>query len=43
MRKKVFYPIPSLCNCGCNDKPWKLVPLCMHCHGRVKKYKIIDI
>jgi len=20
---------------GCNDKPWFMVPLCIHCHGRV--------
>lgn len=24
---------------GCNGKPWKLVPLCMHCHSKVKNIK----
>lgn len=25
---------------GCNGKGWKLVPLCIHCHGKIHKYKI---
>jgi len=25
---------------GCNDKPWKLVPLCLHCHNS-KKTRIL--
>jgi len=26
---------------GCNGKSWKLVPLCIHCHGKVHGHKII--
>lgn len=22
---------------GCNGKGWKLIPLCIHCHGKIKK------
>lgn len=27
---------------GCNDKPWKLVPLCMHCHNSKKMKRIYN-
>jgi len=25
---------------GCNGKPWKLIPLCLKCHGKVHMHKI---
>jgi len=28
---------------GCDDKPWKLLPLCIHCHNKVRKHKIMEI
>lgn len=28
---------------GCNNKPWKLVPLCLQCHIKVKKHKIVSL
>jgi hypothetical protein len=28
---------------GCNGKSWKLVPLCLQCHLKVKKHKILSL
>ena len=36
MRKLSVHHIDSDKEQGCNDKPWKLLPLCMHCHNRRK-------
>jgi len=26
---------------GCNDKKWKLIPVCMNCHGKIHSHRII--
>ena len=36
MRKLSVHHIDNDKEQGCNNKPWKLLPLCMHCHNRRK-------